>query len=68
MVCAYIYPILFKIQMIYILAKQNNINDRLRVINQNVFWYVVYKLNGNLSNVCIDVIDSVDMDEDFTHY
>lgn len=73
MVRAYIYLISFKnTNDIYIgKTKQKNINYRFKQHKydyfSNVSSYVRNNLNGDWSNVCIDIIDSVDMDEDLTY-
>ncbi len=73
MVRAYIYLISFKNSNdIYIgKTKKQNINKRLiehkTDYNSSVYSYVNNKLNGDWSNVFIDIIDSVDMDENLTH-
>ncbi len=73
MVRAYIYLISFKdTNDIYIGKTTNNIERRLTThksdfYSSSVYKYVKQRLNGNWSNVCIDIIDSVDMNEDLTH-
>ena len=52
-------------------TEYNNVCKRLtrhkRDKESSVYKYVQSKLNGNWSNVYIDVIDSIKMDEDLTH-
>jgi hypothetical protein len=73
MVRAYIYLISFKnTNDIYIgKTKQRNIEFRFAEHKKDYYStvnsYVRNKLNGDWSNVYIDVIDSVDMNEDLTH-
>lgn len=73
MVRAYIYLISFKdTNDIYIGKTTNNIKKRLishksDCYGSSVYKYVKQRLNGNWSNVCIDIIDSIDMNEDLTH-
>ena len=73
MVRDYIYLISFNnTNDIYIgKTTHQNIYKRLKEHKTNylssVHSYVKEKLNGDWSDVCIDIIDSIDMDEDFTH-
>jgi hypothetical protein len=73
MVRAYIYLISFKnTNDIYIgKTERQDIFKRFKEHKANIcgsVWsYVKNKFNGDWSNVYIDAIDSVDMDEDLTH-
>lgn len=72
MVRAYIYLISFKnTNDIYIgKTERQNIFKRFKEHKTQICTvssYVKNKLNGDWSNVSIDIIDSVDMDEDLTH-
>ena len=72
MIRGYIYLISFTdTNDIYIgQTKQKNISIRFKQHKQNygaVYEYVCYKLNNDWCKVCIDIIDSFDMDEDLTH-
>jgi len=72
MVRAYIYLISFKdTNDIYIgKTKHQNIYKRLKQhktdYSGTVYLYVRDVFNGDWSNVYIDIIDSIDMDEDLT--
>ena len=69
----YIYLISFKDTNDIYIGKtiQRNVCFRLaehrKDYNSSVNSYVRNRLNGNWSNVCIDVIDSIDMKEDLMH-
>ncbi len=73
MVRAYIYLVSFKdTNDIYIgKTKNRNISYRFaehkKDINSSVNSYVKNRFNGDWSNVYIDVIDSIDINEDLTH-
>lgn len=73
MVRAYIYLVSFKNTNDVYIGKTTNQNVFKRFkehksnYNSNVSSYVRNNLKGDWSNVCIDIIDSVDMDEDLTH-
>ena len=68
----YIYLVSFKdTNDIYIGKTINNINDRLKQHKHSyksaISEYVKNKLNNNWDNVYIDIIDSIDANEDLTH-
>lgn len=67
----YIYLISFKgTNDIYIGKTIYNIYERFKqhkTDKSTVHFYVKTKLDGNWNNVDIDVIDSIDMNEDLTH-
>ncbi len=68
----YIYLVSFKdTNDIYIGKTINNINERLNQhkndYNSAISEYVKKKLNNNWDNVYIDIIDSIDANEDLTH-
>ncbi len=73
MVRAYIYLVSFKnTNDIYIgQTKCKHVFDRLKQHKRDNFCtihlYVKHKLNNDWSNVSIDIIDNVEMDEDLTH-
>ena len=73
MVRAYIYLISFKNTNDIYIGKtiRNNVFDRLKGHKKDIFStvhsYVQEKLNNDWSQVYIDIIDSIDMDEDLTH-
>ena len=73
MVRGYIYLISFNnTNDIYIGKTTVSIKTRFREHKNDkyssVYKYVKNKFNNDWSNVYIDIIDSIDMNEDLTHY